>query len=206
MKVWILLENKHKMHLPETHRLSLYWQSLVSTRVLLLLLQICFQNGLLCFFTCLCFLPCTLFFSLRGSKHSISHTKLHKAFTLSIQSTSAPSLGVDLCRGATGPLPSSPPPTGLCHFPGTCLLKPCCSIPVQIWREGLMPLLLETPFFKQKKAVWFRDTRKKYLYQEYKTKLFSNILTVFIALSNPPARKSAIQYQLKTSSFCFLTF
>lgn len=99
MKVWILLENKHKRHLPETHRLSLYWQSLVSTRVLLLLLQICkFAFGMVSFASLLVCVSSLahFFFSLRGSKHSICHTKLCKAFTLSVQSTSAPNLGVDL--------------------------------------------------------------------------------------------------------------
>lgn len=139
------------------------------------------------------FPPLHTFFSLRGSKHSISHTKLRKAFTLSVQSTSAPSLGVDLF--VTVPLVHC-----LAHG---LLLGSATSQGHLSWNHAVLALSKSEekgwclyfwkPQFLSRKTLSNLETWEKiYLYREYKTKVFSNILIVFIALSNPPARKSAV--------------
>ena len=150
-----------KSLLPETHRLSLYQQDLLRTRVLFLLLQICTLAFNVVFCASLSVFPLLhTFFSflteVQSSPFLTPHCTRHSFVNIHSKPRSRP-----LSPGTATQLPSWLSPTVLSHFPGTPLLALGHTLPGQIWREELLPFLLETSWFKQKKAIWFRDTRKK---------------------------------------------
>lgn len=67
-------ENRQRRHFPEVHRFSLMIQYLLTTRLLLLLLQLCEISFRLVSLACPCFLSCTcLLFSQKALHASKSH-------------------------------------------------------------------------------------------------------------------------------------